>query len=295
MEDSSQPEKWSVVMTGWPSRKGERKTDGMAELGEALQEAFGREDMSMLSLSCCLTIFADEHLPTELVCGFALDQAEASASRLREAGAEIEVVPTESVSGMKHRADEVWSDRCAGLFCFTEIDGMIFTSGGLGLRSELSGLRRRNPGMSNWRLESAVNHFHPGEGSTDRERIESELLAIEAHRSALMEAYPDREFTISHWVGGHASSFWQTTPDSPHEEYPRVEAENPDPEEWCRNCGGKRRFRPIGTIDPRFAKAEWGACEVCGSEIVTRSCEKLTFIGPGADCRLQSRRRMTGL
>jgi len=259
--------KWSVVMTGW--------SGNMLKFEQAAIKAFGKKGLSWASL----TLGANKHLPAELADRLTVEKANEIADCLRLSGAIINVVPTENMSDVRHRAQELWADRCTGYLCFTEIDGLITTLDRINALENLAHMKNNAPDAVDWELEFSLNHSHPSGAELPKQASEMELKAVDRLRQSLQEAYPDRAFTISH-VLCHQISFWQTTPQSPKDEYHWVEPENASGEVWCQKCSRMRRFRSGSYFDPRFEKAEWGTCEECGEDLLVRSCEKLNFISP---------------
>lgn len=257
--------KWSIVMSGF--------SGNWVEFGERAKRAFGRDGLDSFSLA----LFTNEHLPSEIADGLSSEKAERIAAELRETGAEVSVLPTEQVANVYYRASEVWPTRCVGDTCFTEIDGMILSPSPINARENLALMRKLSPCLKAWELERSVNHFHPGIGESVDEEIAIQVAEAESLESDLRDAYPDRAFTISQVPGHQQMSYWQTSLDSPREQFSYIE---PSGKPWCWNCSRPREFEPGTYVDPRFPPLEWGKCKECGERIIVRSFEKLTFIEP---------------
>jgi hypothetical protein len=163
--------------------------------------------------------------------------------------------------------------------CFAEIDGMILDSDPLNARKTLNKLQDRDPSSAKWEMECFINHIHPDIGDSPRQSIELELAEIQTIISSLRKCYPRQAFTISH-IPTQAITFWQTAADSPKEEYPLIAPECSTDEGWCDECLKLQKFHSSAYSDPRFPPLKWGTCDMCGSDILVRSCEKLTFVTP---------------
>lgn len=259
---------WSIVMTAWAG--------DWIRFDEAVREVFGRKGLDAFSL----TLGADKHLPAELAAGLTFEQANGIVSQLTGSGASFEIVPTEEISGVRHRASEVWAF-CLDDYCFIEIDGLITDSvlGAVNAQENITQMRQSKPDFPDWKLERAINHFHPAVADPPKEAIEKEVDEIHRLASALRKVYPDKSFTFSH-IPNNAVSFWQTTPESPREDCLEMEPENTSGKTLCWKCGRYRQFKPSDYVFPLFPEAEWGICDECGSEVLVRACEKLTFVGP---------------
>jgi hypothetical protein len=264
--DQSTSAGWSVVMRDWASVGRDWE-----ETSTATEQVLGRRGVDYFSL----IFFAEEHLPAELVAGVSKEQSEELAARLSEIGAVSQAVPSAAVTGVKHRASEVWASRCTDTYCFTEFEGLITTLAAINARENVTQLRKSRPEWAVWQIERSLNHEHlSGKPSYDECVEEAERTADEL-RAALSEAYPERGFTVCHDT--EIVSFWQTTPDSPQEEYLFVKEQAAD-RGWCIKCGRMRPLRKSNKVDPRFVKAQWGICEECGAEVMVTEYCKLTFI-----------------
>ncbi|MHB1458370.1 MAG: hypothetical protein ACYC0V_15800 [Armatimonadota bacterium] len=190
---------WSIIMNGW--------SGNWEQFSQTAREVFGRDGLDCFSL----TLGAHEHLPAELAHGIDAQMAESIASRLRLTGAIVEVIPLECLPPLRHYAKEVWADRCVDGFCFNEVDGLIFMFSNINARESMVHVK---PNVSSWQIELAVNHVHPGVSLGTCERIEREKLEVSRIREALRIAYPERRFTIAHYLDD-CVTFWQTTDVSP--------------------------------------------------------------------------------
>lgn len=261
MENRMKQGEWSVVMTA--------ASDNKMKIGELSQEQRGLDISS-------LTWFAAKHLPAEIYTELPFEYAQDLVSQLSNTGAVFEIKRTSELSGLKHKASEVWASRCAGNYCFTELDGVISRLGPLNTRENIDRLRETNPNGATWAMERYINHIHVDIANSDDECIEAGEQAIAQLIEALRQAYPDRAFTVSH-IPGSIVSFWQTTPDSPKEDCLPCENDTHPGKAWCRNCRKYRGFHASSRKESKF-KAEWGCCVECGQEILVAPCEKLTFI-----------------
>jgi hypothetical protein len=194
-------DKWSVVMTWY---QGE-----FWDFFEAAREVFGRDGFDASGPA----VFPDSFLPAELAAGLERASAEAIAEGLRQSGATVAVVRESEQPELRHRASDFWCMRCVGDLCFAEIEGLITSLNPTNVRDILS--RGFAEGSERWQRESFFNHFHVGFGDRPlEEEIAEGQEMVDALKTGLEQAYPDREFTISHCLGNEVS-FWQTTPGSP--------------------------------------------------------------------------------
>lgn len=197
----SEEREWSVVMTGF--------SGVYWDFVEAAREAFGREDFDASGPA----VFPDSFLPAELASGLKQQEAERIVERLGAAGADVRSVRSADLPDVRHRAQDFWCIRCVGDMCFSEIEGLITVFCPTTLRDGLAqcSAEKSEP----WHLESFFNHFHLGFGDQEEAVVEGREM-VDALKDGLKQAYPDRSFTIAHWLGDEVS-FWQTTPDSPRE------------------------------------------------------------------------------
>ncbi len=255
-------------MTGW---EGER----IKEFRDVAQDAFGRKGLD----SSSLIHFSSNHLPAELSEGLTRDSAESIAARLRDVGGVLEVARTAQLTGLRHRAADVWATQCNGAFTFTEIDGLIILLSALNARGNVECLKSRNPDSPVWEIERALNHFHPAPIDPPKKAIEKESLSADSLEAALRGSFPDRAFTIVH-SPTHSVSFWQTATDSPKDSCRAVESKEQDGQIYCDCCRHVSCFSRTDFVHPDFPHAEWGKCDSCGGEVLVRGCEKLRFIEP---------------
>lgn len=259
MTSEDMPRDWSVVMYSWSG-------DWM-KFNNVAARAFGREGLSSISLA----VHRDEHLPAEL--GDRLTRVEACeiALRLEQVGARAEAVRTGGVSGVRHRASEVWASCCTAAYCFSEIDGFITTLEPVNAREWLA---RFDPDESSWRVELWLNHAHVGLGHPIEDAIAEGEQTVSELTTALRQAYPERAFTVMHDPGSLVS-FWQTTPESPKTDYmPEDDSELPE-KALCDNCGTMQPYELAEQGDPLD---EWGICKVCGEKVLVRASKRLFFI-----------------
>lgn len=203
----SEEREWSVVMMGF---SGNCFAAAFRPEFVGLEErVFGRRGLDITGMC----FFPDKHLPAELADRLPLEEAEKAAAALREVGADVRVVRTDAVRDVRHRAAEVWATRCTETFCFTEVDDLISILGAVNTRDNLVHIQ---PGTPSWNKELSLNHIHVGLGDEPEEATKKGRQTVDALRAALLQAYPERGFTIAHWLGDEVS-FWQTTPDSPRE------------------------------------------------------------------------------
>ncbi len=259
---------WSVVMTAW-----EGAIYSWEKVGVVAEKTLGRKGLDTFSL----TLFGKEHLPAELADNLPREQAEELATRLSEIGAIAKALPTAEVTDLKHRASEVWATHCTASYCFTEIEGLIFSHVSLNARDNLARTRRTQPEWASWQIERSMNHSHLFDQRSYDQSIEDAEEATSKLKSALQEAYPDRAFTMS--LNTSIFSFWQTTPDSPREEY-LCDREKVTDKGWCMTCKRMRSLRASNKVHPRFVEAQWGICEECGAGVMITGCSKLLFIEP---------------
>lgn len=138
--------------------------------------------------------------------------------------------------------------------------------------------RSKNPEVSQWEIESFLNHHHFNwDFDTSPDTIDEAIVFIDHLSMALRDCYPATPFTISMKLG-HVVSFWRTSPTSPKEEYPWIAPPNTEGVIWCVKCQEHVRYGPSDFFDRRFEKAEWGTCPKCGALLLVRSCENLIFI-----------------
>lgn len=200
---------WSIVMTGggFPLKE-------MEAVDTATREVLGREGLDHMTL----TLMPEKHLPAELAADVLRQQAEDLSARLSELGGVVHAVPTAEVSGVKHRATEMWANRCQGTYRFTELDGLIIHLPAINARDCLAVMRETRPHSASWEVERALKHDHVfGLNKSYDECLEEAERIGAGIEQALRGVYPKRAFTVSH--NFDIVSFWQTTPDSPRGEY----------------------------------------------------------------------------
>ena len=255
---------YSLVMTAFIGRYGRFEA--------AAEKAFGRSGMATFTLA-----FDREqrHLPAEIADGLTRGEAEGIAQALQEAGAQVYVVPTAKVDGVKHRAVEVWPAKEARGFHFTEVDGMILTLLPLNARDNVRWSQERNPEAAPWQRERGINHQHPSH-EWSREALRTAREFGDELVAALREAYPDRGFVLDYLC--EQVSFYQRGDDAPEENEP---SEEPLPETaYCDICKQQHPYRLRMEPDPEFPLADWGECVVCGAEILLRTWEVRVVVGP---------------
>jgi len=256
---------WSVVLY-------DKSTTGLEGFLKKAEKVFGKQGLSLLGL-----IFATkEHFPTEICCGLSEVDARRIASKLSGDDLAIAAKPTSELSGLKHRANEVWATRCAGGYHFTEVDGLIIILVPINARENVARMKSRNPGIKFWEIERALNHDHIAYNRPDDLNIDDSERDVEKLKTALRQAYPDIAFTISIRPGS-IMSFWQTTIDSPKESC-ILDRRDESGEVWCHKCTQRQKYEKIDYVDDRYPNAEWGKCQVCGERIITQTCVKLIHI-----------------
>lgn len=241
-------------------------------VSEDVERIIGRRGLDLFGL----TFQPDKHIPAEICDGLSQKEAMRLASELSPNGGTFEARKTSELTGLQHRASEVWATRCTDTYCFTELGDIITVLGAINARDNLEHIKQATPDWSNWQIERCMNHMHLDGGKSYEEYVENGEKALAELIHVLNQAYPGHAFTVSHALASTVS-FWQTTSDSPRDgcipygEY--------DPEKaWCPNCRRLSHYEHIAYIDRRFPKAEWGKCSVCGAQILVRACERLTFI-----------------
>jgi len=197
--------KWSIVMTGLPDKFPEALIKSL----EGIYEPRVRYLIALAS-------YRDEDLPSEIEKNLTLGEAREKAALLQNAGGEVEIVTTTSVSGVRNRAENVSPDRCSRRQRLTEIDGLITTEAPSSARYWVARMRGDKPEAKQWQQESLLNHYHLSIAFPEEEAVQEGVEYIAQMESALKQAYPNRAFTICHWPGDEVT-FWQTTADSPRE------------------------------------------------------------------------------
>lgn len=192
---------WSIVMTGFSGEWG--------DLVDATREIFDREDFDASGPA----VYPDKYLPAEMADALTRDEADKAAERLETAGATIMVVRSDNLPAVRHRACDYWSQTCIGNDCLTVIDGLITT---LNPTRAREWLYDRLQDVENWQKESFLNHDHIFTSDSLEAAVKEGREMVTELETALRQAYPDRAFTIAHWLGDEVT-FWQTTADSPRE------------------------------------------------------------------------------
>lgn len=258
------PDPYSLVMSGfagqWPSFAASATT------------AFGRDGLDVFSL----TVLQDHHLPAEIADDLRQEDAEQIAAVLRAVGAQVEVVSTSGVGGVRHRAAEVWPTRTACGCGFTEIDGMVLGEEPLSARENLEHLRRQGYLDGGWQYERGANHMHGDMSLPARELVRQEV-GLAAHlEAALREAYPERRFVLSH-IPGSSITFYQWAEGAAGERALHTEPRNG--KVWCQTCQHSQPYHPHNGPDAEFPLAEWGTCTECGIDVLVRVWEVTTEVG----------------
>ena len=267
---------WSVVMTATG------KLVDIEEINAITEQVLGRKGLDYYSLA----FFRGEDLPAEIANGLSRQQADDFVAKFSRLSIVAEAVPTSEVTDVKHWAWEVWADHYVQSHYFTEVEGLILTMYPIAARRCLARHSAKRPDSAPWQAEWLLNHEDlvgpPYNDMTEDETIEiADQKASKLH-DALCEAYPHRAFTVEYSTS--IVAFWQTTPDSPHEEYLCAE-EKTSYEQFCQKCYERRLFRVNSKVHPRLEKAKWGNCEECGTEAIVLDCSKLTFIEPRSKTR----------
>jgi len=154
---------------------------------------------------------------------------------------------------------------------FTEFNGMVLLESPDSAREGLRRWQERGLPFTRWRYERGVNHTHADMIAADREHVRQEVEIAAEFEAALRQAYPERDFVISH-IPCYAVSFYQLMDDAPTEYVPPKEPVKEAA--WCQNCQRSREYRLLPEPDAEFPWLRWGACLVCGNDIVLNHGEE---------------------
>jgi hypothetical protein len=263
-------EGYSIVMTGFEGR--------LRDLWEASDAIFGPPGLDALGL--VHGYHGKSYLPAELLAGLARERAEELARQLVALGARVEVSPSGEVVDVECRPSDIWPDKIVGRHCFTEIDGMVFDGSPLHVRANLSLSRKMGEKIVPWKYEWGENHFHVLGSRRDRETVRQGVACVGELAGALHEAYPSREFVISHLYGGIVS-FYQAADDAPGEGV--TFTSDAKLRGLCVPCQKTTDRLPLPQPDPEFPEAEWGRCSVCGNDVIIREPDVRILVSPGGN------------
>ncbi len=209
-------DKYSVIMTTFEG--------DWRKLEEAVPEIFGRDGLDVF------TLVVMKEMPSEVADDLSRDDASRILLALEAVGAKTQITLTWNVTGVMHRADELWAARKGEHFVFTEIDGMIFSLGACNARQNLEHIRPTHGERSSWTYERSLNHYHvdigPVRFGLSRETIREGNKVVSLLKKDLETCYPDRRFIIAHDLGSIVS-YYQPTEGAPTETIP---VEDRDPE-----------------------------------------------------------------
>jgi hypothetical protein len=159
---------------------------------------------------------------------------------------------------------------------FTEYEGMILLESVHAARQGMQRWQERGIPFSRWAYERGANHVHAEMSALDREHVRQEIEIAAEFEAALRQAYPDRDFVLSH-IPCYAVTFYQLLDDAPTETEVLKEVSS-DPV-WCQNCQKRRTWSALPNPDPEFPWLKWGACTVCGNDIVLGEIDVRRVIG----------------
>lgn len=255
---------WSLVATDFAG--------SWTALDSAVPRIFGRPGLDVFAL----TVRKEKQLPAEIADNLAWAEGKRVKAELAELGLTVELVPSIQVEDVRHRTAEVWPTRVARGFGFTEIDGMILTDAPISARENLARARERRGVLIPWRYERGANHRHAQMSLPAREHVRQEVAMVASLETALREAYPQRQFVVSH-IPAYAVTFWQ-----PASEYPACDFCDAPKEGkvWCQPCQRRQPYRPHEGPDAEFPRAEWGTCLACGNDVLVRTWEVMRLISP---------------
>lgn len=251
----------------------ESEMEGGFEFLDRAEKAIGKRGLDYGSL--CFW-GSHDHLPAELYNGLTKEEADTIVREQSGDGIVMESHLTSELTGLRHRADEVWATRSTETYCFTEIDGLICSLGAINARENVANMKNRFPDAASWEIEKSENHDHVFCDGPDGDYIVAGEMKVERLKTALRQAYPDVAFTISIRPGS-IISFWQTNEDSPKGSY-IPDKKNESGESWCHKCRKNQKHKKIDYVDDRHPNAEWGKCQVCGEKIIAQTCVKLIHI-----------------
>lgn len=261
---------WSIVVTDF--------SGDLLKFREALQQAVERR-----GFDCgVLMPGRKRYRPVEIMADLPHAEAKRVAEALEGKGATLALIPTDEVSDVRYRADELWAHRVAGGFAFTEMEGLICKGMPCGVREGIQAIRRRNPNIRCWQLELALNHTHIGAmPESAREGLRQAATYVNRLAAALRTAYPEREFIMTHWMGSE-QSFCQRVEGALEED---MLPDGPPPEKaGCDKCRKAQPWwLPHTRPDPEFPMVEWGECDACGSEVLVRGPQVMIRVGAGVE------------
>ena len=156
-----------------------------------------------------------------------------------------------------------------------EYDGMVLLESAEDAEKNVRWLKETGKWVSRWKYERGSNHTHPHMTLVDRERVRDETKISAEFTSVMRRNYPERNFVISH-IPGYAVSFFQAIEGAPTEDI--APKRTPKETAWCQHCQRPRPYHLLPIPDPEFPKVEWGACEVCGNDLILYAGEILTLL-----------------
>lgn len=161
---------------------------------------------------------------------------------------------------------------------FTEFNGMVLLESAAAAQEGTQRWQEQGTPFSRWRYERGANHTHADMIAVDREHVRQEVEMAAEFEVALRQSYPDRDFVISH-IPCYAVSFYQLVEDAPTEYVPAKEPVGETA--WCQNCERGRAYRLLPEPDAEFPWLRWGACVVCGNDIVLNAGEFCRVVKAG--------------
>lgn len=255
---------YSLVMTGFQGDS--------IEFHEVAKATFGRQGLDSWAL--CSRSRRERTLPAKIASQLSSEEAERIAEALRAAGAELEILPSASVTDVLFRTAECWPTRSVRDAHFTEVEGMVLSLPPISARRSVLSARENHPNSQPWMIEQFANHQHP---TTDfsRHALRMAREAGEEVETALRIAYPEREFVLSY--RNEQYSFYQRGNGAPEVAPAAIPAYDQETAH-CETCNTRRRFQRIEEPDPEFPNALWGICCECGAELLLEANEVLVII-----------------
>lgn len=210
-----------------------------------------------------------KHRPCELAANLSVADAQAKAEFLRQAGLQIALVPTASVTNVRHRAAECWPTHVASNGeTFTLLGNVVLKGCSLNAPASL----RESQQESSWGFELSYNHEHPST-TLDRAGLRAARRRGADITAALQECFPDRDFLISYRC--EQVSFCQFTEELPVGITPgerRVDDFRLLPNQleccFCEHCQSTVGYQLKPTTDPEFPHAQFASCDICSGEVI---------------------------
>lgn len=205
----------------------------------------------------------EPQLPAEIADGLTEMEAKRIAARLGDIGVEALPARTASIGEVQYRAADLWPERAANGFGFSEWQGMVLLGNSRHAQS-LEDIPSENDTM--WSFERFHNHIHQQMSAPDRQHLAQERAYAAELTTALRLAYPDRPFIVTH-ITLYAVSFYQPTSDAPGAGITILQVPDLTAETYhCYQCQTQAAHTLLPEPDVIVPELRWARCESCGAE-----------------------------